>query len=84
MQDAGTPPQVQARLLGENARRMYGVEGRVFVREEPGEIPRPAWWPSAEEIDAFARVQADPRRHGGGFDVGKLDPRMLLAAMRLY
>jgi len=84
MQDAGTPPQVQARLLGENARRMYGVEGRVFVRHEPAEIPRPAWWPSAEEVEAFARVQADPRRHGGGFDIAKLDPRMLLAAMRIY
>jgi hypothetical protein len=63
---------------------MYGIEGKVFVREEPASIPRPDWWPTAQEVEEFARVQADPRRHGGGLDVSKLDPRMLLAAMRIY
>lgn len=84
MRRAGTPQAVQVQLLGANALRMYGIEGRVFVREEAEEIPRPDWWPTPEEIEAFAEAQSDPRRHGGGFDVGQLDPRMLLAAMRLY
>jgi hypothetical protein len=84
MQEAGTPAHVREKLLGANARRMYGIEGKVFVREEPASIPRPDWWPTAQEVEEFARVQADPRRHGGGLDVSKLDPRMLLAAMRIY
>jgi predicted TIM-barrel fold metal-dependent hydrolase len=84
MNAAGTPPPVQEKMLGANARRMYGIEGEVFVREEPAEIPRPDWWPTAQDVEAFAEVQADPRRHGGGFDLSKLDPRLLLSAMRIY
>ncbi len=84
MERAGTPPAVRAKLLGGNARRMYGIEGRMFVREEAAEIQRPDWWPTAEALEEFARVQADPRAHGGGFDLSKLDPRVLLAAMRIY
>jgi predicted TIM-barrel fold metal-dependent hydrolase len=85
MERAGTPPDVQARMLGGNARRMYGIEGRVFVRQEPEAITRPGWWPSEGELEEFARVQADPRSHGGGgFDLARLDPRMLLHAMRIY
>jgi predicted TIM-barrel fold metal-dependent hydrolase len=84
MQAAGTPAEVRTKLLGANARRMYGIEGELFVREEAGEIPRPAWWPTPQAVAAFAEVQADPRRHGGGFDLGTLDPRVLLQAMRIY
>jgi amidohydrolase family protein len=85
MDRAGTPPAVRAKMLGANARRMYGIEGRVYVREEPASIPRPDWWPTTAQIEEFAALQSNPRQHGGPtFDIGKLDPRMLLQVMRLY
>ncbi|TMA36147.1 MAG: hypothetical protein E6J83_17135, partial [Deltaproteobacteria bacterium] len=34
MREAGVPEDVQAKLLGGNARRMYGVESRLFVTDE--------------------------------------------------
>src|SRR5205823_6288262 len=35
MQAAAVPEDVQGKLLGGNARRMYGVESRLFVTDEP-------------------------------------------------
>ena len=37
----GVPAEVQARLLGENARRFYGIDGKLFVTDEPGPIRAP-------------------------------------------
>jgi predicted TIM-barrel fold metal-dependent hydrolase len=85
MERSGTPPSVRAKMLGGNARRMYGIEGKLFVREEPAEIARPEWWPTPAQVEEFAALQSNPRQHGGSaFDLAKLDPRMLLQVMRLY
>src|SRR5262249_60304536 len=51
MRGAGVPESVQAKLLGANARRMYGIEGRIFTSEEPGPLERPAWSARPEELD---------------------------------
>jgi uncharacterized protein len=85
MRAAGVPEQAQAKLLGANARRMYGIEGKVFVTEEPGPIPRPDWFPGGEELERWAEVEADPRAHGmTAFDLSKLDPRIIMQALRPY
>ena len=86
MDRCGTPKAVQAKLLGENARRMYGIEGKLFVREQATAIPRPDWFPKPEEVEAWAAVEADPRAHGvtRPIDFSKLDPRMILSAIRSY
>jgi predicted TIM-barrel fold metal-dependent hydrolase len=85
MRAAGVPEEVQAKLLGGNARRMYAIEGKLFVGEEPGPIERPAWFPGGEELEQWAAVEADPRAHGvTKFDLAKIDPRLLMRALRPY
>jgi hypothetical protein len=85
MRGAGVPDAVQAKLLGANARRMYGIEGKTFVTAEPPPLERPAWFPGGEALDEWAGVEADPRAHGmTKFDLSKLDPRILMQALRPY
>jgi hypothetical protein len=86
MNECGVPEAVQAKLLGANARRMYGIDARVFVSEEAAEIPRPDWFPKTEEIEKWAAVEADPRGHGvsQAIDFSKFDPRMIMTALRAY
>ena len=49
MERAGVPHSAQAKMLGANARRFYGIEGRMFVTEEPPPIKRPDWFPKEDE-----------------------------------
>jgi hypothetical protein len=85
MNSAGVPEEVQAKLLGANARRMYRIEGKIFTREEPEPLERPAWFPGGEELEQWAAVEADPRAHGmTKCDLSKLDPRILMQALRPY
>src|SRR5262249_18815422 len=85
MTAAGVPEAVQAKMLGGNARRMYGIEGKVFVGEEAPPIGRPAWFPAPAELDGWAAVEADPRAHGiTSFELAKLDPRIIMQALRPY
>jgi predicted TIM-barrel fold metal-dependent hydrolase len=85
MREAGVPEPVQAKLLGGNARRMYGIEGTLAVADEPPPIERPAWFPGGEELERWAEAEADPRAHGiTHFDLAKLDPRILMQALRPY
>src|SRR5262249_2670246 len=82
---AGTPEEVQAKLLGGNARRMYGIEGKLFVTEEPAPLERPAWFPAGEQLTEWAEGEANPRAHGvTKFDLNRLDPRLLMQALRPY
>src|SRR5437870_2421110 len=72
-------------LLGADARRMYGIEATLCVTEEPPPLERPPWFPGGEELERWAEVEADPRAHGiTKFDLGKLDPRLLMQALRPY
>jgi len=86
MEAAGVPKAVQAKLLGGNARRMYGIEPQLCVTDEVAGLPRPAWFPQPEELARWAAVEADPRAHGvtQSIDFSKLDPRMIMAAIRAY
>ena len=59
----GVPEPVQAKLLGGNARRMYGIEAKMFVTDEPEPLDRPDWFPGGAELDEWAELVADPRRH---------------------
>ena len=59
----GVPEPVQAELMGGNARRLYGIEPKTFVSDEPEPIDRPDWFPGGPELDEWAELVADPRRH---------------------
>ena len=63
MDDVEVPEAVQAKLLGGNARRMYGIEPKTFVSEELP-ITRPDWFPKEAEVEEFARIQKDPKLAG--------------------
>ena len=65
MQACGVPEEVQAKMLGANARRLYGIEPKTFVSEEAPPIPRPSWFPQGEELEQFKKLSRDPRRHMG-------------------
>jgi predicted TIM-barrel fold metal-dependent hydrolase len=85
MRAAGVPDAVQEKLLGTNARRMYGIDGRLCVTDEPPPLERPAWFPGGEELARWAEAEADPRAHGiTSFELSRLDPRILMQALRPY
>ena len=55
MRKLEVPEETQAKLMGGNARRFYGLESKakVFVTDavDPRSIPRPKWFPSLDEIE---------------------------------
>jgi predicted TIM-barrel fold metal-dependent hydrolase len=62
MQEVGVPEAVQAKLMGANACRAYGIEPRLFVDAEPPRIERPAWFPQGPEFEAWCEDVGHPRR----------------------
>jgi predicted TIM-barrel fold metal-dependent hydrolase len=70
MQEAGVPDAVQAKLLGGNARRAYGIEPVTYVQDEAAPLERPAWFPQGEELERFAKLMRDPR--GNAAEIGAL------------
>jgi uncharacterized protein len=86
MNRAGVPAAVQEKMLGANARRMYGIDAKVFVTEEVTDVPRPDWFPKPSDLASWAEVEADPRAHGitQSIDFSKMDPRMIMSAVRAY
>jgi predicted TIM-barrel fold metal-dependent hydrolase len=63
MDKAGVPEATQAELLGGNARRMYGIEPKVFVTDEASPIDRPDWFPQGPELEEWADLVAWPREN---------------------
>ena len=63
MREIGVPEVTQARLMGGNARRLYGIEPKVFVTEEPPPIERPDWFPQGAELEEWADLVAHPREN---------------------
>lgn len=63
MDKVGVPKEVQAKMLGGNARRFYGVEPKMFVTEEPGPLPRPDWFPADPELTEWSNLVAHPRQN---------------------
>jgi hypothetical protein len=52
MNDLGVSQEHQEKLMGANARGMYGIEGKLFVTERAKTLDRPPWWPTTEEVEA--------------------------------
>lgn len=46
MEKLSVPQQTQAKLMGGNAQRMYRVEPKLVVTQEPPPVKRPAWYPT--------------------------------------
>ncbi len=63
MNELGVPEEIQAKLMGGNARRIYGIEGKTFVSKEAPPIERPDWFPQGPEFEEWARLVADPRKN---------------------
>lgn len=59
MREAGVPREVEAQLMGANARRLYGIEPRSCVTEQAALDPRPDWYPRLEDVE---REYADRTR----------------------
>ncbi len=67
MEELEVPESAQAMLMGANARRFYGIEGKTFVTDEPKAIPRPAWFPKQdEEFEKWWEKTANPRKYSVG------------------
>ena len=64
MEEAEVPEEIQAKLMGGNARRMYGIEPKTFISEEPPPIQRPEWFPQGEELEKWWEVESNPRGQG--------------------
>jgi len=65
MRRRGVPDDTQERLMGGNARRMYGIEPRLFVTDEPAPLERPDWFPQGQELAEWAALVASPRENAG-------------------
>ena len=63
MNEIRVPEEVQAKLMGGNARRFYGIQGKVFVTDEAPPLDRPDWFPQGPEFEEWARLAADPRKN---------------------
>ncbi len=64
MRGCGVPEEVQAKLVGGNARRLYKLPGKLFVEREAAPLVRPSWFPQGELLERFHELSRDPRRHG--------------------
>ncbi|HUZ09896.1 MAG TPA: amidohydrolase family protein [Acidimicrobiales bacterium] len=74
MTGSGVPEPVQAKLLGANACRWYGIEPKVFVKDEAGPIERPDWFPGGPELAEWAGLVAHPRENADKLKAMGLDP----------
>jgi predicted TIM-barrel fold metal-dependent hydrolase len=63
MRRLGVPQMTQQRLMGANACRMYGIEPKLFVTEEPDPIVRPDWFPQGSDLAEWAALVAHPREN---------------------
>jgi len=79
MTECGVPEDVQADLLGGNARRFYGIEGKLFVTDEAAPIDRPDWFPQGSELEEWADIVAHPRENAAKMREMGLDPMSLLS-----
>ena len=64
MRRVEVPEAAQAKLMGGNARKLYGIEAKSFVNEAPESIPRPDWFPQGQELDEWWEKESNPRKYG--------------------
>ena len=66
MRQAEVPATVQEKLMGANARRFYGIEGKLFTTEQPETIARPDWFPRHDDaLEKWWNEEAHPRQFKG-------------------
>ena len=58
-----SPNRCSDKLLGVNAAEWYGVEAKLFVKDEAPPIERPDWFPQGPELDEWADLVAHPREN---------------------
>lgn len=63
MRSLGVPEEAQSRMMGANAARVYGVEQKLYVTEEPPALIRPDWFPQGSQFDEWAELVAHPREN---------------------
>jgi hypothetical protein len=61
MTEVGVPDSVQAKFMGTNACRYYGIEPETHVSDEPESLVRPDWFPKRADVDTWVQQAADPR-----------------------
>jgi hypothetical protein len=50
MDKVGVAEDVRAKIMGANARRMYGIDPKLAVKDAPETIVRPDWYPREEDV----------------------------------
>jgi hypothetical protein len=65
MDELGVPREAQAKLMGANACRLYGIEPKQFVTDEPEAMKRPDWFPTGQAFEEWVEMVKDPRAHVG-------------------
>jgi len=70
MDEVGVPESVQAKLMGANACRYYGIEPETHVTDEPESLDRPDWFPRRADVETWVSAAADPRGTLQGAAVG--------------
>ncbi len=81
MDEVGVPVEAQAKLMGGNACRFYGIDPKVFIEEETGPLPRPDWFPQGPEFEEWAELVEEPRRNREKLRERGYDPMSMMAAM---
>ncbi|MSQ25761.1 MAG: hypothetical protein EXR49_05765 [Dehalococcoidia bacterium] len=46
------PVGAQEKIMGANARRLYGIKPQTFTTTEPTSYSRPDWYPTSNQVDA--------------------------------
>ncbi len=82
MGEAGVPREVQEKLMGGNALRTYGIRPKIFVKDEPGPIDRPDWFPQGPQLDEWADIVAHPRENAQKMRELGFDPPSILERQR--
>ena len=63
MTGEGVPSRSRLRCWAVMLETMYGIEGKLFVTEEPPPLERPDWFPQGPELDEWARLESHPRQN---------------------
>ncbi len=75
MEEAEVPVAAQAKMMGGNAARLYGIQQKTFVAEEPPPIQRPAWFPQGKELDQWWERESNPRKYGAHLQAQQMGMR---------
>jgi hypothetical protein len=77
MREVGVPEEVQAKLMGGNATRFYGIEPKLLITEEPPPMERPSWFPTNDPLyEEWAELAKFPRKNAARLaELGGTEPK---------